>query len=461
MFFLKRSHITLVVLLSSFLSFYINFFNAANNDWFKENQLTSEQLVLDGVLHASTDTHTTLGRYHRPVIGADPHTLLYELYQTENKSGTFKPYTSQFGFQVILLKNLKKLGFGDLRIFHALSAGLLSIIITALFYFCSREFGNIPALVGASCLLLGPWFVVFAKNLYFIPFTWLLPTLVTTIIAINHQKTNKVPQTLFFLLFLSYLFNILCGYEFLTSAYISSSVPIVYLCIKNNTPFWRVVHLLGISFVYLVAAFLLGITIHAKHLSNDLSEGLSQIASTASKRVNIADPEDTVNKICNDDLQCKEKLKSHLNVSTVKVIAKYTVFPAFLPWTSHHFPLSLPCSDPPGCSEKLRSSWHDSGLIGAASFTMKVVLSKDGVIWILSRIAFLNYLLFIVYIGFKTPIHERLSLILAFLGPISWFIAAKAHSDAHYHMNYVIWYLPFIPFSAMVATKSLLKKFCS
>ena len=42
--------------------------------------------------------------------------------------------------------------------------------------------------------------------------------------------------------------------------------------------------------------------------------------------------------------------------------------------------------------------------------------------------------------------------------PGSMFIAAKAHSDAHYHMNYVVWYLPFVPFSAMLATKVLLDK---
>ena len=54
-------------------------------------------------------------------------------------------------------------------------------------------------------------------------------------------------------------------------------------------------------------------------------------------------------------------------------------------------------------------------------------------------------LVFRALIGQNSFKRDAMLLAVMFLAPASWFVLAKAHSFIHTHINYVLWYLGFVP----------------
>ena len=69
---------------------------------------------------------------------------------------------------------------------------------------------------------------------------------------------------------------------------------------------------------------------------------------------------------------------------------------------------------------------------------------------ILSITAFLAFEAFVFYLIWKQRSPVAWTTLLAFAGSLSWFVAAKGHSHVHAHLNYVLWYLLYIPFGAVL-----------
>ena len=77
-------------------------------------------------------------------------------------------------------------------------------------------------------------------------------------------------------------------------------------------------------------------------------------------------------------------------------------------------------------------------------FETDIETKKIIVVLILNTLLFLTLIL-VAFL--RSNLKMRLILMLSFMAPLSWFVIAKGHSAGHYHINYVLWYLPFIPFS--------------
>ena len=90
------------------------------------------------------------------------------------------------------------------------------------------------------------------------------------------------------------------------------------------------------------------------------------------------------------------------------------------------------------------------------SLLAKLVLYLSGIL--LSTIFFITLILMCLSLWRNAPIYLLIPLLITFIAPLSWFFLVKNHSYHHYHLNYVLWYLYFIPFSAVVLSEVKWKK---
>ena len=224
----KNIFILLLILLSAHLSYSINIFNAANNTWFEQFQTDSEQLVLDGLLNSSIkNNEVVLGRYSRPDV-KDQHLVARELYAEGSISDKFNSYKSQYGLQIKFFALLRDIGLSDVFTLQSITALLMSFVVTAMFWFVWKDFSFLPALFFVSVYILSPWIVVISRNLYWVSFTWFLPLLTTMWLAPKiYSDANKV-YLMSGILFFVYLLKLLCGYEYITTIFFASCIPIVY-----------------------------------------------------------------------------------------------------------------------------------------------------------------------------------------------------------------------------------------
>jgi hypothetical protein len=69
-------------------------------------------------------------------------------------------------------------------------------------------------------------------------------------------------------------------------------------------------------------------------------------------------------------------------------------------------------------------------------------------------LVFLSFLGYLSVLAARSPLPVRAILLLAFCAPLSWHFIAKGHSFIHPHMNYVLWYLPFIPYGLIFTVQA-------
>jgi hypothetical protein len=443
----RRFIMPFLVIIISFLSYNYNFLGAANPSWFQIHDLQSQQLVLDGILNCSeTDSNyrCRLGYYTRPGVGdesSDPYKLLaINFYNRKYKSGEFKQYKSQYGLQAQLFGSLAKLGYRDINILHSLAAFSMSLTVGILFCLIRRDFSPYSALMFSLTLIISPWVVVFSRNLYWVPATWFLPLIISMHFARNFFCPGKTKAIIFLLLFLTFLIKLLCGYEYMTSIFVASLVPILYQGIKLKVSFRKFFTIFLSFFLVFSISFITAIGIHIKSTYNDIPSGIGSLAQRA--RIRTYDSTSSIFSLENSGLAV-----------TVRYM---TTFYDFLPWLPSIRDISILDNNEDikilknAYSKPSLKSLQDSVL--KTSSYLKIALVST----IISSLSFLLFLGCLLRIWFKLDSPLRAIILISFAAPVSWFIVAKAHSYIHYQLNYVLWYLPFIPYSFVVLTESFI-----
>ena len=182
---LKKISIPLVVIYIAFLSYNYNFFHVVNDKWFFTHGQPTKRLIVDGLLRGKDEYgRLSLGKYSRPNI--ENQAVLKKLYNDRNKSGKFERYKSQYALQLHLFHYLEIFGYKNINTFHGITALLMSSVVGIFFYLLSRYFSITSALIFSATLILSPWIVVFARNLYWVPATWFVPM----IISMYYSRSN-------------------------------------------------------------------------------------------------------------------------------------------------------------------------------------------------------------------------------------------------------------------------------
>ena len=312
---------------------------------------------------------------------------------------TFSNYDSQYGIQGRFYSRISKAlnvySIKNLELFTAIVTGI-SIVLLTLSY--ARIFNGTYASIFFAVLVSSPWIISFAPNLYWIPFSWFLPALVTALLYESINSSFLVRIILLASYGLLILIKCLAGYEYLSSIILfSTSVFIVAPLFKGEKIKKIHIEFFIICSILSVLAFCLALAIHANMRADNLIDGLKIILDQDVKRRTYGNP-------ANFD----PIYTSSLAASALSVVKTY-----ILNWkTSIFFYL-------PGELFKILIS---------SIFFIFTFLVINGRLNAYSR----NFIIIGIY-----------SLI-----PISWFVLAKGHSHIHTHMNYVLWYLGFIPMIA-------------
>jgi hypothetical protein len=434
----------------AFLSFDLNAFRVVPASWFASHQVDSEQLVLDGVLHAlQTGGAHQLGRYSRPQLEAQ-YVVARDLYAQRDTAGTFERYASQFGLQGRLFGSLADRGFGRLWELHAVAAALLSLVVAGLYWAVRRDFGTAAALGFSAALILSPWMVVFARNLYWFPATWFLPTLIAMYFAprIYTERSSRV--WMLALIFSAYLLKLLCGYEYVTTIAIATCVPLIYHGARLGSGSWRILGGMAANGVALVAAFGLALALHAHSLSKEGGSGWAHVVLVAKKRVASDQPEETARQVCDGDPKCERQIAESLTINPVIVTARYFAFRDFVPWLGTY--------DLDEEQKEASRSLIAAPSLKQAGLVLQTLGTTTAAAMILNALLFMVFVLWLALALRTSGRPLQLALGCAFLAPLSWFVLAKGHSYSHYHLNYVLWYLPFIPYGVLVIVRHLEKQ---
>jgi hypothetical protein len=459
--------IPLLITLAAFLSYNNNAFLVTADKLFVEHDLYSEQYVLDGILHgANQDGHLRMGKYYRMGLDSRPeidnlHMISHQLYSEKNTIGEYRYRTQQFGLQVHVLSFLADYLNSDVRFLQAFSALLMSLVVGFFYLGIRKEFSEYQAITFCAVLILSPWVVIFAKNLYWIEATWFLPMAITLYFGRRSFESLYGALVMGFLLFVAVLVKCLCGYEYLSTIAISTCAPLAYFMVQYRFGMKRGIQQVAICGFSFILAFSAAISLHAYSLRHVSSTPISDIFTRAMARTQSQDTQLLANDTCkaatNPD-QCRKDfvIRETYTRSTLQVTFRYFVMPHFLPWIDR---IIFNSND----KEQLKEAKEN--LTIKSLLTLLVSISFQSLLFLFSIAAsIITFLLFIVYCCYlmiKRKDSLSLALFVSVLAPISWFVVAKNHSADHYQLNYVLWYLPYIPFGVLLLQNSnipLLKK---
>jgi hypothetical protein len=430
----QRSWLSIILfcLISFFMvaSYSFNEFKVSDPGWFKSFQLDSEQLVLDGILHARAKSITpvVLGFYRR-----GDGTLNHETYaqaKLGKHSGPFISYPTQYGLQVKIFSALSELGISVAGLKVILSIAMS--LVVGLTYILLRQyrFSGLGSGLFASTLVLSPWVVTFSSNLYWIAFSLFIPIigaaylpLLLTRGRLRQADCRLQNMCILFVLFPLFLFRFLCGYEYITVIYSSSLVTFLLASTRLKASLKRIRSWAITLTISCILAFSVAIKLNidqnlalsssaghrysAMHLvQRGLARGFTSQSYINNGYVSPAEKECLEQRGDNTSISCIKG--STIALTMARVGATYLFIPYFYPWLHWGGPVQDP-----------------------------------------KHIAFILYSCLLACLVFRKP-GWRLGVIGFFLSSCTWIIAALGHSSVHFNINFIVWYIIYIPFGALI-----------
>ena len=153
------------------------------------------------------------------IYDKDGKSLYNKVHMNEfDESYKVVDYRSQIGLQGHIMSFLFNKLNVSLSMLKLMCITLLAIVLVAICYFICKKYNNLLGAVFYFTFLLSPWVVAFARNLYWVEFTWFLPVLFALMLSMNYSKKKIfVP-----LIFISILVKCMCGYEYITTIMLST-----------------------------------------------------------------------------------------------------------------------------------------------------------------------------------------------------------------------------------------------
>lgn len=322
--------------------------------------------------------------------------VFYDLYNNKLPSGRITAYKSQFGLQGKIFNYMAKYFHVSTSVLNLgcciLTALIFSVIV--LLIYCKYN------IVLAGCFFttfwLSPWIVNFARNLYWVEFTWFIPMAVGLFCSWK-IKSKKCRIISYILAFIAIAGKCLCGYEYISTimmgliSFISADLisAVINRDRTKSILLFRTIVILGLA---ALAGFAFAICIHARLRGDgNIIEGILDIFRR-----------DVLRRTSGADMnEFSSVYWASFNASVWEVYCKY---------------------------------FH---------FTTEIITGLAGNLFPLLCIAPLCLLAYEYKI--KKLDTELLAMYgIFFLTSISWFCLAKAHSYIHAHINYVLWYFGFV-----------------
>lgn len=324
--------------------------------------------------------------------------------EVERARYVFEPYKAQYGLQGLLYSwTYQSAGhLASVDFLQLLTAALFAITLALL---CYEYTLSLSAWFGVALFVSmvgSPWVVSVVRNLYWVAFLWILPAL-SSLWIYRHNGGIAKRVLLFAAFFLSIFLKSLCGYEYLPTIVIFSLAIFAIAPFAPNPKydFSTSMRFMAGLFALSIAAFLCALLLHASIRAPSLIEGLELTYKIDAFKYS------PLSAIANKAMGLEKSLGD--------VIVEY-VF-----------------------------RWPTPVLFDIAGKFVFPALIAAALISVVCQYAI------------KDPNRKRDSalLVATMLAPCSWFLLMKGHSAIHTHLNYVLWYIGFIPALLFVTARGV------
>lgn len=321
-------------------------------------------------------------------------------------------YKSCFGLQGHAFSFLyNSLHIASVEVLHLLCCIALSAVLLSISWLLWHRYTLLLGTIFYMTCLFSPWVGAMSGNLYWVEFTFFLPTLFS-LLQLRALRTGRKKRVWIYcsLVFVASLVKSLCGYEFISSImFFAVAFPIAELLTERDSPMRK--KLFGSTVatgMSLMAGFVCAMLLHAVLRGNgSISAGVKSIWENDVLRRTLGGNIDKFADVFRDSL-----LATPLDVLK-KYIFEFSSDIAF------------------GIPGKL--------------FPVLLVLS-------------FMVLVFQTIKSRRLFSFDNVTFLMLFLTPISWFVLGKAHSYIHTHINFILWYLGFIPFCFYVIAQPIMER---
>ena len=379
----------LCLILLLFITFMTNFMNNDNIGIhnFEKFQYDSEALVINKMDYNKKERDEICD---------------YGLCIKFEENGKYGNYTSQVGLQGYIFSFVNNTLKMSVKTINKIVSLILAIVLVALSYFMTKKYDKLLGIIFYITFLLSPWIIAFARNLYWVSFTWFIPCLLGLLLSLNYDKKRIfVP-----LIFLAIFVKCLCGYEYITTIMLSTIIFFIvdFFLTNDKTKKKKIFNTTIIVGIVCLLGFLAAITIHGYMRGNgNVFDGVKTIyKNDVLRRTIITTDKDSYSGVIKDSIEA----------SVFEVLDLYY------------------------------NNWTTDILYGINNNLFPVI-------------AFGAFAICIINILTKTNNSKRdIIMYICFLSTsISWFVLGKSHSYIHTHMNFVLWYFGFIQICIYIFVK--------
>ena len=332
--------------------------------------------------------------------GSLQNAVFINSYGIENAASSLEAYTSQFGLQGKIFRWLVRYipssiggGIDKLQLLCSVATAAVFVTITLLL---AVKYNFVMAGTFYFVFWLSPWVVNFARNLYWVEFTWFIPMTIGLVCSLKLDN-RRWRIGCYIATFFAIVGKCLCGYEYITSVMMGLILFlmvdfIVALFVHDKKQLYLCFRTIFILGIISLIGFGVAICIHAPlKAGGNLLDGIQAI-------------------IKNDVL--RRTFGADLNDWAADL------------WPSFN-----------------ASGW--SVLCTYFKFSTNIITGINGNLFpILCCIPLIIFAC--DYKKNKLNIELVALYIVSFFTTISWLFLAKSHSYVHTHMNYVLWYFGFI-----------------
>ncbi|MDR1565076.1 MAG: hypothetical protein LBS74_08980 [Oscillospiraceae bacterium] len=375
------------------LCFSYNILHTVDMKGFLSFQLLSENLVTGkAIADNSLNVFDNGGFLCDYQVGADfeEDKQLYMENHIPADDHIFATYTRQIGLQGMFFSFVNKLPLPKPIIYYLvqlLYSAILSAVLLRLLAFLIEGFKYYKTAIlcfSLSTIFFCPTLLNMAKNLYWVPFTFFLPMLACFYAAVKFKNEPFKFKSLA-LISLAVFIKSACGYEYISTILISAIIPVVYYAVMNKYKLKSTaLQFIRVS-VAAVSGFVLAVAIHT----------LQKLAVLGSLSESIKDLADNASGRTFNPESLSDSAR--LNKNMMGVLIPYFAYPVLI--------IAI--------------------VIIAVVIGIKLKRKKWG-----NPMAAL-----------------AISLGLAFLAPMSWYVLAKGHAMVHTAFNTVLWSVPFSIFA--------------
>lgn len=384
--------------------FQTNLGGVAPKDFFDTFQLNGQARVLGGIVAADLGLDkqgANMGKVHVGEV-LDEETSVTDTYRAfaegpaaaRAEGFRFAAYPTQFGLQEVVYAFLRDhTPLKTLQLLQLVPSGLTALVLVALFRSYRRIFDLRFSVLFFLSLALSPWFIAFARNLYWNPFLLLLPGLFA---ALMYRETRPWARRGWLLAIgAAMLVKCLTNYEYITCvALLAAAVFLAGPCFDRTNPSPRPdIRTATLVMLVCIAAFAVAFLIHAASRGDTLLAGIRDIYA-----------HDVARRTYGDASQFSGEAGESLRASPLDVLRIY-----LLEWP-----------------DKRRM------LLPGKAFLALLAIALAGLAWMFATRhpnRFRNFWLSAAYAAV----------------PLSWYILAKGHAFTQTHLNFVLLYFGLIP----------------